>query len=81
MTHAVDDVDPSADTAGDPEVWYCRECAEYRPVDGEHGFACDAPRDCPRSGEWDGDNCGYIVCAECHEPMSDRHLAPGVTTE
>ena len=58
-----------------PEEWWCPECKEYRAVDGEEGYACDAPRDCPNSGEWPGENCGYIVCGACHTPMSDRHLA------
>lgn len=56
------------------EAWYCRHCETFRVVDGEAGFACDAPRECPNRDEWGGDNCGHVVCGVCHEPLSDRHL-------
>jgi len=58
----------------DPEVWFCRECRAFRPLDGDAGFECDAPRECPTRDEWGGDNCGHVVCGVCHEPLSDRHL-------
>lgn len=61
--------------SNDTEAWFCRQCGEFRVVDGEAGFECDAPRDCPRSEEWGGDNCGHVVCGTCHTPLSDRHLA------
>lgn len=59
------------------EPWYCDECGEYRDIDGEEGFPCDHPRDCP-SDAFGDQNCGYIVCGECHGILSDRHLAPGM---
>lgn len=59
------------------EEWWCDDCEAFRPLDGDAAFACDGPRECPRSDEWGGDNCGHVVCGECHEPVSDRHLAPG----
>jgi len=45
-----------------------------RCLDGER-VTCDAPRECPNRDEWGCHNCGYVVCGECHEPLSDRHLA------
>jgi hypothetical protein len=54
--------------------WWCPECREFRAYDGEEGYACDAPLDCPSEAFGD-DNCGYIVCSECHSPLSDRHLS------
>lgn len=65
----------------EPEVWVCRECEAFRAVDGTAGFACEAPRDCPRSDEWDGDNCGHVVCGECHTPLSDRYLADPLSVD
>ena len=63
----------------EPELWYCRDCETHRALDGQEAFECDAPRDCPRSEEWGGDNCGHVVCGECRAPLSDRHLAPSLS--
>jgi hypothetical protein len=79
MTLDVDGPGPAVEPDDDPEVWYCGSCDEYRPLDGVRGYPCDEPRDCPNAAEWDGANCGYVVCGVCHAPLSDRHLAPGVT--
>jgi hypothetical protein len=58
------------------DVWFCGECYVHRSLNGEAGFECDAPGDCPRFDEW-GDNCGHIVCEECHVPFWDRYF-PGL---
>lgn len=67
--------DSGSTVENDTETWFCTECLEFRDVDGQAGFACDSPRECP-SDAFGKDNCGFIVCGECHSPMSDRHLAP-----
>lgn len=68
----------SVDDRDDEEIehWWCDDCEKFRPLDGSEAFACDWPRDCPRSDEWEGDNCGHVVCGRCHAPVSDSHLAP-----
>lgn len=64
----------------DPEVWFCRECRACRPLDGTAGSRCDAPPECPNHDEWGGDNCGYVVCGDCHAPLLDRHLSNSLGT-
>ena len=60
----------------EPERWFCPNCTEFRYVDGSEGYRCDPPRDCP-SDSFGDQNCGFVVCSDCHTPLSDRHLAPG----
>jgi len=57
----------------EPEKWYCRNCDEFRYLDGDEGYCCDYPLDCP-SDRFGDQNCGHVVCSECHSPLSDRHL-------
>lgn len=59
-----------------PERWFCPNCKEFRYLDGSEGYRCDPPRDC-NSDSFGDQNCGYVVCSDCHTPLSDRHLAPG----
>jgi hypothetical protein len=62
--------------SAESERWFCPNCKEFRYLDGSEGYRCDPPRDCP-SESFGEQNCGYVVCSECHTPLSDRHLAPG----
>lgn len=67
-------------TDGKPELRYCRDCETFRAVGGQAGFECDVLHDCPRSDQWGGrHNCGHVVCAECHELLSDHHLTPSLS--
>jgi hypothetical protein len=61
------------DSSEEPEKWYCPSCEEFRYLDGDEGYCCDYPRDCP-SDSFGEQNCGYVVCSDCHTPLSDRHL-------
>jgi hypothetical protein len=72
-----DDNNCGSTVDSDIETWFCPECLEFRDVDGQAGFACDSPRECP-SDSFGDDNCGFVVCGECHSPLSDRHLAPNL---
>ena len=67
---------PNNDSGEQPEKWYCRSCQEFRYFDGDEGYACDYPLEWP-SDAFGNQNCGYVVCSECHTPLSDRHLGPG----
>jgi len=51
--------------------WYCEHC-EKDLVRGEDAIACEDAAECPYSGDWGGDACGYIVCVDCHRPASER---------
>jgi len=66
---------PNNDSGEQAEKWYCRSCQEFRYFDGDEGYACDYPLECP-SDAFGNQNCGYVVCSECHTPLSDRHLGP-----
>ena len=69
--------DPNNNSGEQPEKWYCPNCDEFRYLDGDEGYRCDFPLNCP-SDSFGNQNCGYVVCSDCHSPLSDRHLALGV---
>ena len=50
--------------------WWSETARELSVVETERGSNSD---------EWGGDNCGHVVCGECHEPLSDRHLTPSLS--
>jgi hypothetical protein len=55
--------------------WYCENCEEaigYPYIEDTHAMVCEDAAECPKSIEWDGDACGYVVCKWCHEPAVER---------
>ena len=48
-------------------TWYCSNCEQFLTV-GETAQVCGDGEDCPRSDEYDGSPCGYLVCTDCHHP-------------
>jgi len=38
---------------------------------GQDAVACEDASECPYSGDWGGDACGFVVCRYCHRPATE----------